>query len=61
MTAGNAAAQGNAMPKLTRRRFVGSAATAALASASGVTLLARSAQAAEFTYKYANNIVVDHP
>jgi tripartite ATP-independent transporter DctP family solute receptor len=52
------AAPRKSLTKITRRRFV---ATAALASASGVAVFARRAQAAEFTYKYANNIVVDHP
>jgi tripartite ATP-independent transporter DctP family solute receptor len=46
------------MPKLSRRSFVGGAAAA---SAVGVTLLPRRAVAAEFSYKYANNVPTDHP
>jgi tripartite ATP-independent transporter DctP family solute receptor len=46
------------MPKLSRRSFVGGAATA---SAVGVTFLPRRAMAAEFSYKYANNVPTDHP
>jgi TRAP-type transport system periplasmic protein len=61
MTGGTHFAEASPLPCLTRRRFVGTAATAALASAAGVTFATRRAQAAEFTYKYANNIVVDHP
>ncbi|HXY99495.1 MAG TPA: TRAP transporter substrate-binding protein [Stellaceae bacterium] len=45
------------MTEITRRTFVGTAATAAAASA----LLPRRARAAEFSYKYANNSPVDHP
>src|ERR1700758_3685268 len=46
------------MARLTRRRFVaGSAAAAAL----GAAILTRPARAAEFSYKYANNVPVDHP
>ena len=44
------------MSKLTRRRFVGTAAVVSAAA-----LLPRRARAAEFSYKYANNVVVDHP
>ncbi len=44
------------MSKLTRRRFVGAAAMVSAAA-----LVPRRARAAEFTYKYANNVVVDHP
>src|SRR6185437_6429026 len=46
------------MPKLSRRSFVGGAAAA---SAVGVTILPRRAMAAEFSYKYANNVPTDHP
>src|SRR6185437_15057875 len=44
--------------KITRRRFV--AASAATATAT-VNILTRRAEAAEFTYKYANNSPVTHP
>ncbi len=44
------------MAAITRRVLVGSAAAAA-----GVAILPRGLRAAEFTYKYANNVVVDHP
>jgi TRAP-type transport system periplasmic protein len=46
------------MARFTRRRFV--AGTAA-ATALGATLLPRRARAAEFNYKYANNVPIDHP
>jgi len=46
--------------KITRRRFVAGSAATATAIAT-VNILTRRAEAAEFTYKYANNIVVDHP
>jgi len=45
------------MSIITRRTFVGSATTAAAAS----LILPRPARAAEFSYKYANNVPVDHP
>src|SRR5215472_12753862 len=45
------------LSRITRRRFVGTAAVAA----STVALRWRPAEAAEFTYKYANNTPVDHP
>lgn len=45
------------MSIITRRTFVGSAATTAAAS----LILPRPARAAEFSYKYANNVPVDHP
>ncbi len=45
------------MAKITRRTFVGAAATAAATA----VLLPRRAGAAEFSYKYANNSPVDHP
>jgi tripartite ATP-independent transporter DctP family solute receptor len=61
MTQRNDLAKEKPMPKLTRRRFVATAAGAAAAASAGVSLLPRRARAAEFTYKYANNIVVDHP
>jgi nitrous oxidase accessory protein NosD len=60
MTGGTHFAKASPLPCLTRRRFAGTAA-AALASAAGVTFATRRAQAAEFAYKYASNIVVDHP
>ena len=44
------------LPRMTRRVVVGTAAAAA-----GVAILPRRTRAAEFTYKYANNVVVDHP
>lgn len=43
------------MSRITRRRFVGTAAVAAIAARP------RRAAAAEFTYKYANNTPADHP
>ena len=47
------------MHKLTRRQFIiGTGATVAAAS---VGFLPRRARAAEFTYKYCNNMVVTHP
>src|SRR5437763_16242446 len=48
------------MKKITRRRFVASPAAPATAIAT-VNLLTRRAQAAEFTYKYANNSPLTHP
>jgi hypothetical protein len=59
MTGGTHFAKASPLPCFTRRRFAGTAA--ALASAAGVTFATRRAQAAEFGYKYANNIVVDDP
>jgi len=44
------------MPRITRRSFVGTGAAAISMAA-----LPRRAEAAEFTYKYANNTPVDHP
>src|SRR5258708_6923895 len=46
--------------QITRRRFVAGSAAAATAIAA-VTILTRRAEAAEFTYKYANNSPVTHP
>src|SRR5260221_8404230 len=46
--------------KITRRRFVAGSAAAATAIA-GVNILTRRAEAAEFTYKYANNSPLTHP
>src|SRR6266852_5296055 len=46
--------------KITRRRFVAGSAAAATAIAT-VSILTRRAEAAEFTYKYANNSPVTHP
>src|SRR6266849_10722215 len=46
--------------KITRRRFVAGSAAAATAIAT-VNILTRRAEAAEFTYKYANNSPVTHP
>src|SRR6266852_6709593 len=46
--------------KITRRRFVAGSAAAATAIAT-VSILTRRADAAEFTYKYANNVVATHP
>jgi hypothetical protein len=46
--------------KITRRRFVAGSAAAATAIAS-VNILTRRAEAAEFTYKYANNSPLTHP
>jgi len=45
---------------ITRRRFVAGSAAAATAIAS-VNILTRRAEAAEFTYKYANNSPLTHP
>ena len=42
------------MAEMTRRAF-------AAAAAAAVTMLPRRTRAAEFSYKYANNVVVDHP
>jgi TRAP-type transport system periplasmic protein len=49
------------MPTITRRRFVGSAATAAAVSVAAPALLSGRARAAEFSYKYANNLNLSHP
>src|SRR5947208_2305705 len=46
--------------EITRRRFVAGTAAAATAIAT-VNILTRRAQAAEFTYKYANNSPLTHP
>ncbi len=46
--------------KISRRRFVAGSAAAATAVAT-VSILTRRADAAEFTYKYANNVVATHP
>src|SRR4051812_17790319 len=46
--------------EITRRRFVAGTAAAATAVAT-VNILTRRAQAAEFTYKYANNSPLTHP
>src|ERR1700676_680969 len=46
--------------KITRRRFVAGTAAAATAIAT-VTIRPRRAEAAEFTYKYANNSPLTHP
>src|SRR5260370_215614 len=46
--------------RITRRRFVAGSAAAATAVA-GVNILTRRAEAAEFTYKYANNSPLTHP
>ena len=46
--------------KITRRRFVAASAATATAIAT-VNILTRRADAAEFTYKYANNSPVTHP
>ena len=46
--------------EITRRRFVAGSAAAATAIAT-VNILTRRAEAAEFTYKYANNSPVTHP
>jgi TRAP-type transport system periplasmic protein len=47
------------MLKISRRKFIGTAAVATAASAVGI--IPRRAEAAEFTYKYANNLPPDHP
>ena len=49
------------MTEITRRTFVGRAASAAAGAALGATLLPRRVRAAEFTLKLANNNPVDHP
>ncbi len=49
------------MTTITRRRFVGSATSAAALSLAAPALLSRPAEAAEFSYKYANNLNVQHP
>jgi tripartite ATP-independent transporter DctP family solute receptor len=49
------------MLKISRRKFIGTAAVATAASAVGVGIIPRRAEAAEFTYKYANNLPPDHP
>jgi TRAP-type transport system periplasmic protein len=48
------------MGALTRRTFVGHAATAA-AGIFAVNIITRKADAAEFTYKYGNNVPITHP
>lgn len=49
------------MSRLTRRQFVGTMTGAAAASAVGTGLIPRRAAAAEFNFKYANNLPVTHP
>jgi tripartite ATP-independent transporter DctP family solute receptor len=49
------------MSKITRRTFVGAAGAAAAVSAASLGMLPHRARAAEFTYKYANNVPLDHP
>jgi tripartite ATP-independent transporter DctP family solute receptor len=46
------------MARITRRRFVAGTAATAVGTA---TILPRRARAAEFAYKYANNVPADHP
>jgi len=48
------------MRKLTRRTFV-QTATAATSGVAAFGILTRPGDAAEFTFKYANNVVVTHP
>ncbi|MFI4988435.1 MAG: TRAP transporter substrate-binding protein [Alphaproteobacteria bacterium] len=48
------------MSKISRRTFLGSAA-AATTGAAAFTILKRPAEAAEFSYKYANNVPTTHP
>ncbi len=48
------------MTKISRRTFLGSAAVAT-AGAAALTVLKHPAEAAEFTYKYANNVPLTHP
>ena len=48
--------------RITRRTFVGgTAAATGIAAGAGFGILTRPAHAAEFTYKYANNLPVGHP
>lgn len=50
---------GNAMIRLSRRAFTASALMGSVAGFTGVTI--KRAQAAEFTYKFANNLPLTHP
>src|SRR5690348_9631617 len=49
------------MALMTRRGFLGGTAAAGVAVGSGFSILSRPAWAAEFTYKYANNLPAMHP